>query len=38
MSEIIYEGPFKDHIQNHVELKQGYRIQIRYRCTPFKTI
>lgn len=27
MSEIIYEGPFKDHIKNHVELKQavGYK-------------
>jgi integrase/recombinase XerD len=27
MSEIIYGGPFKDHIQNHVELKRavGYK-------------
>lgn len=27
MYEIIYEGPFKDHIKNHVELKRavGYR-------------
>lgn len=27
MSEIIYEGPFKSHIKNHVELKQavGYK-------------
>lgn len=27
MSEIIYEGPFKNHIQNHVELKKaiGYK-------------
>ncbi|MAE40915.1 MAG: integrase [Psychrobacter sp.] len=27
MSEIIYEGPFKDHIKNHVELKRavGYK-------------
>lgn len=27
MNEIIYSGPFKDHIQNHVELKQavGYK-------------
>ncbi|QOY38304.1 tyrosine-type recombinase/integrase [Anaerobacillus isosaccharinicus] len=27
MSEIIYEGPFKDHIYNHVELKRsvGYK-------------
>jgi len=27
MGEIIYEGPFKDHIKNHVELKQavGYK-------------
>lgn len=27
MSEIIYEGPFKKHIQNHVELKKaiGYK-------------
>ncbi len=27
MREIIYEGPFKDHIKNHVELKRavGYK-------------
>lgn len=27
MNEIIYEGPFRDHIKNHVELKQavGYK-------------
>ncbi|WP_339061949.1 hypothetical protein [Tepidibacillus marianensis] len=27
MNEIICEGPFKDHIQNHVELKRavGYK-------------
>src|SRR5262249_7641738 len=27
MSKIFYEGPFKDHIQNHIELKQavGYK-------------
>ncbi len=27
MNEIIYEGPFKDHLKNHVELKQaiGYK-------------
>jgi integrase/recombinase XerD len=27
MNEIIYEGPFKDHIRNHVELKRavGYK-------------
>ena len=27
MSEMIYEGPFKEHIQNHVELKRavGYK-------------
>lgn len=27
MSEIIYEGPFKEHLKNHVELKQavGYK-------------
>ncbi len=27
MSEILYEGPFKNHIQNHVELKKaiGYK-------------
>lgn len=29
MSEIVYEGPFKDHIKNHVELKQavGYKYE-----------
>ena len=27
MNEIIYEGPFRDHIKNHVELKRavGYK-------------
>jgi len=27
MREIIYEGPFKDHIKNHIELKRavGYK-------------
>ena len=27
MSEIIYKGPFKEHIKNHVELKRavGYK-------------
>ncbi|WP_222618011.1 hypothetical protein [Sporosarcina sp. resist] len=27
MSDIIYEGPFKEHIQNHVDLKRavGYK-------------
>ena len=27
MSKIVYEGPFKDHIKDHVELKQavGYK-------------
>jgi integrase/recombinase XerD len=30
MSEIIYEGPFKEHIQDHVELKRavGYKYDI----------
>lgn len=29
MSEIIYEGPFKDHIKNHIELKRavGYKYE-----------
>lgn len=29
MSDIKYEGPFKDHLQNHVELKQavGYKYE-----------
>ena len=29
MNEIIYKGPFKDHIQNHVALKQavGYKYE-----------
>ena len=29
MSEIIYEGPFEKHIQNHVDLKQaiGYKYE-----------
>lgn len=27
MSELIYEGPFKEHIQNHVELKRAVGYQ-----------
>ena len=33
MSDIIYKGPFKDSIQNHVELKRaiGYKYDMEAR-------
>lgn len=33
MSDIIYEGPFKNHLQSHVELKKaiGYKYDTEAR-------
>jgi|APSaa5957512622_1039677.scaffolds.fasta_scaffold13065_3 integrase/recombinase XerD len=36
MNEIIYKGPFKDHIKNHVELKQAVGYKYRAEASHLK--